>query len=279
MRDISGREVAEHERAIYAVLPDGKMAFSVNFARLAAQRPGYGYAGGQDAYADDPAPSEDGLWLMNLESGDSRLVVSLRQLADLNPLPSMAEGFHYINHIQPSRGGAWIAFFHIWTVGKKGWVVRLYVCKPDGTGLTCLLDTGTISHYDWLDDDGILVWAAHPESGKPHFLHLGLNGAVEILGADVLTEDGHCTFSPDRCWVLNDTYPDRFDMRTLMLVKWPEGPRMDIARLYSPKAEWWGEIRCDLHPRWSRDGRRVCIDSVHEGSRQMYVIDVDKWTS
>jgi len=31
-----------------------------------------------------------------------------------------------------------------------------------------------------------------------------------------------------------------------------------------------------LHPRWNRDGLAVCIDSVHEGERQMYVIDVSQ---
>jgi len=32
--------------------------------------------------------------------------------------------------------------------------------------------------------------------------------------------------------------------------------------------------RCDLHPRWSRNGRQVSFDSVHEGNRQIYIADV-----
>ncbi len=100
-----------------------------------------------------------------------------------------------------------------------------------------------------------------------------------IFGETDLKEDGHCTFSPDGRWVLNDTYPDGHQMRTLMLVRASDGRRIDIARLYSPKSRWWGEIRCDLHPRWSRDGRQVCIDSVHDGSRQMYVIDVERMSA
>ena len=37
-----------------------------------------------------------------------------------------------------------------------------------------------------------------------------------------------------------------------------------------------GTLRCDLHPRWNRDGRQVCIDSIHEGNRHMYVLDVPR---
>ena len=152
--------------------------------------------------------------------------------------------------------------------------MRLYSCAADGSDLRCLLDTGSISHYDWRDDDTILVWARHP-SGKSNFLLLSHSDPdIRVFGGNALIEDGHCTFSPDKVWLLNDTYPDRHDMRTLMLVSWPEGKRIDIARLYSPKAKWWGDIRCDLHPRWSHDGHQICIDSVHGGSRQLYVVDV-----
>lgn len=277
VRDLSGAEVRAYDRPVYALLPDATSAYSVNFARLADLRPGYGYAGLPDPFAREAHPEADGLWQIDLASGASRLVVSLDALALRNPKPSMQGGMHYVNHVQPSRSGRWIAFFHIWTVGEHGWEVRFYVCRPDGSELRCLLDSGRVSHYDWQGDDAILVWANHPETGKPHFLHVGLDGAVRVFGTDTLPEDGHCTFSPDGRWVLNDTYPDRFDMRTLMLVQWPSGQRIDLARLYSPKSAWWGEIRCDLHPRWRPDGKQVCIDSVHEGTRQMYVIDVEEW--
>jgi hypothetical protein len=52
-----------------------------------------------------------------------------------------------------------------------------------------------------------------------------------------------------------------------------DGTLVTIGRFYSPPglAE---DIRCDLHPRWNRDGTQVCVDSAHEGERQMYVIDV-----
>lgn len=274
LRDVERGELRIHERPLYAIAPDGRLGFSLNFARLQTHRPGYGYAGVSDPYADQLAPEADGIERVDLASGACDRVVSLAELAARDPVDSMAGAVHYVNHIQVSPGGRRLAFFHIWRTGQTSWRVRLYCMDPDGANLTRMLDTGTISHYDWLDDDRLLVWAEHPDGGRNFLLCDRRDGSARRIGSGVLTEDGHCTFSPERRWVLNDTYPDGHDMRTLMLYRWPEGPRLDLARLYSPKARWWGELRCDLHPRWRRDGRAVCVDSVHEGSRQMYVADV-----
>lgn len=278
LHDVRRGECGVVERPIYAILPDGTTAFSVDFARLATHRPGYGYAGGRDPHAGDPSPATDGVWRVDLTTGATDCIVSLAELAARDRKRSMDGAWHYVNHVQPSRGGQRIAFFHVWHRDQKSWEVRLYSCRPDGSELRCLLDTGFVSHYDWRDDDTILVWANR--AGAPaRFLRLSHISDTErpeheIFAGDVLREDGHCTFSPDGRWVLNDTYPDVHQKRTLMLVRFADGERFDVARLLSPKARWWGEIRCDLHPRWSRDGERVCVDSVHTGTRQMYMVDV-----
>jgi hypothetical protein len=267
-------EIAAYERPLYALLPDGSTGFSLNFARLATHRPGYGYAGVEDRFAADPHPRQDGIWRIDLASGHGTCIVSLAELAARDPKPSMENAWHYVNHIQPSRGGQRIAFFHIWHRDEKSWEVRLYTCRPDGGDLRCLLDTGSISHYDWRDDDTLLVWAKRPDASARFLLLSHAAPGFRVLGEAGLREDGHCTFSPDGRWVLNDTYPDTHQMRTLMLVRAADGRRFDLARLHSPKSRWWGEIRCDLHPRWRRDGRQVCVDSVHTGTRQMYILDV-----
>lgn len=274
VRDTEGREITSYERPIYAVTPDGQHAYSLNFARLQTHRPGYGYAGCADPWSDQPHPSNDGIYRLDLTSGKSELIISLDQLANANPKETMRGKFHWVNHIQIAPDGKRFAFFHIWRVGETQWQVRLYTADADGSRLNCLLDTDFISHYDWLDSHQLMVWARDEGTRGNFLLCNDRDQAQQVIGGKVLTEDGHCSFSPDRRWVLNDTYPDEYGMRTLMLYRWRDGPRIDLARLYSPKERWWGEIRCDLHPRWRRDGTQICIDSVHNGQRQMYTMDV-----
>jgi hypothetical protein len=272
--DTKGRTLNVYDQPIYALAPDGRYAYSVNFARLYTHRPGYGYAGLADPWADDPHPSADGIHRLDLASGRCELILSLDKLAHLDADEAWRDAFQWINHVQVSPDASRIAFFHIRRVGEAGWRARLCSCASDGSAPMRLLDAEVVSHYDWLDNQRILVWARdHGHAG--HFrLVSHAREDPALVGAGVLVEDGHVSFSPDRRWVLNDTYPDRYDMRTLMLYRWADGRRVDLARLHSPKSRWWGEIRCDLHPRWSGDGSMVCIDSVHTGQRQMYVMDV-----
>lgn len=97
-----------------------------------------------------------------------------------------------------------------------------------------------------------------------------------------LMTDGHCTFSrggasPGR-WVLTDGYPDLKSRQPLFLWDAARDAGVEIARLETPRA-LDGEVRVDLHPRFSRDSRLVCVDSAMDGGRRLYVFDVSSITA
>src|SRR5262245_52144633 len=62
---------------VYALSPDAKTAIFTDFRRLHDTRPGYGYAGPADPNRDVLAPSDVGIWRMDLKTGEQRLLFSV----------------------------------------------------------------------------------------------------------------------------------------------------------------------------------------------------------
>ncbi|RLE94823.1 MAG: hypothetical protein DRN04_01900 [Thermoprotei archaeon] len=258
---------------IYALSPDGKYALSLNFARLNDTRPGYGYCGVKDPWYSEKAPSKDGIYLIDIESRSYELIISLQELAQIAPQPSFEGAKHWVNHLLFNTRGNRFAFLHRWARSGGRFLTRMFTADRDGTDLHLLIDSGVVSHFDWRDDKYILAWCKIPGKGKHFFLIDESSGNAIPVGEDVLTTNGHCSYSPNRKWILTDTYPDSEGYRNLIIYNTETSEAFLIGRFYSmPKLK--GEIRCDLHPRWSRDGKYVCIDSTHENSRQIYVLDL-----
>ena len=261
------------ERAVYAVDPKGRYAVGLNFARLATHRPGYGYEGAPDPWADDRAPDEDGVWRIDLTTGRAVLAQSLAAIVKLDPDASMDGEVHWLNHAQINTDGTRVAVLHRWQPSDGPRQTRLITLGPDGSNPRVIWAARLVSHYDWRSVDEILVWGGAPAAANGFWRVSDAGAEPRIFAPDVLTEDGHCSYSPDRAWIANDTYPDSQNLRRLMIVRAADGMRLDLAAFHAPPA-LDGPLRVDLHPRWSRDGTALCIDSVHEGTRQMYTIDL-----
>jgi len=273
IQDVETGEKRSLPRPVYALSRDGRQGVSVNFARIARTRPGYGYVGLPDPWEEDPHPAEDGIYWMDLETGENRLIISLDQIVQIRRAESMDGAEHWFNHLQFNTDDSRFLFLHRWKDAEDRRATRLFTARPDGTDVCCVADHELVSHFDWRNERQILAWARQHGIGDYYFLFTDQSHEVEIVGKDVLTQDGHCSYRPDGKWLLTDTYPDEEGKRTLILFRPEDGQRFDVGRFYAIP-EITGEIRCDLHPRWSRDGRQVCFDSVHEGSRQIYVVDV-----
>jgi hypothetical protein len=234
----------------------------------------YGYATIAQNFAPDQALERDGIWEVDLMSGRHRLMLSIAQLKETCPRAEMQHSEHKVNHITYSPGGSRFAFLHRW-LGPQGKFSRLYVGGSDESEPRLVLDHRMISHYTWMDDATLLTWARAPEGGDRYYLVNLLTGERQVVGKDSLDVhgDGHPSFSPDRRWIVTDSYPDRARRRHLLLYEMTSGVVIQLGMFFAP---WTfdGARRCDLHPRWSPDGTAICIDSAHTNTRMMYLIDV-----
>ena len=276
--DISTGKKRVLPRAINGLSHDGRHAVCVSFARLRANRPVCGYAGPGDPLAGQPHPADDGVFIMDIATGEAKLIVSHEQVYDHRPLPGMADKTLWFNHTIFNTDDSRFAFLARWrslpdlnTRFHDG----LFLADKDGGNLQCLVGYGYVSHFDWFDPQVLLAWMDYDGQGAHFFLLNVDTGEYQIVGRDVLTVDGHCSLTQDRQWFLMDTYPDENRLQTLWLWNLAQDREVVLGRFYAAP-EVTGEIRCDLHPRWDREDRRVCFDSVHEGTRQVYIMDVSK---
>ena len=281
--DVFTREKRTLPNAIYTINPDGKTALTADFRRIQDMRHGYGYAGLTDPYADELAPEKSGIWRVDLESGNSELIISL---ADVNRIPydkslcgELIGAKHWFNHLLFNPDGTRFIFLHRWrikgsTADKGYWGVRtrMFTASADGSDIRLLDPYGKTSHFIWRDSKYILAWAWHPSYKSKFYLYEDGTDNVQVIAPEVMTLNGHCSYLPGNEWILNDT--NLRSLQPLYLYHIKTGKRVplgDFALLPEYKGEW----RCDLHPRFSADGTKVVIDSPHAGNgRQLYLIDI-----
>jgi hypothetical protein len=271
--DLADGHVRTVGSPIYSVAPDGKTAVTVDFRRVQDMRPGYGYVGLADPRAAEIAPQGAGIDLVDLESGEVRTIIDLAAIAADSGAPEGAK--HYFNHLLWNTDGTRFVFLHRWRPkGGGGFRTRMLTAGVDGGDPHLLDASGRTSHFIWRDPRHVLAWSVvDGVSGFWLFDDAGENAPVQV-GAGVMTQDGHCSYLPDRDWIVCDTYPDRARRQHPYLFHIPTEKRTDLGHLQVP-AEYSGEWRCDTHPRVSPDGRSLVVDSPHGGDgRQMWQIDI-----
>ena len=262
---------------IAAVAPDGRWAIGINYARLRLTRADYGYGGpGQDARKTETWPDDDGLWLIDLATGEAKLTVSIASVRERMPDATAPNALSYFCHVKispDSRRVFWLAR----TVGEGPLKTTAFVCDRDGGNIVrCFPDGWGGSHFNWLDATRLYVSANYGAAVMSHVLFTVGQDDYTRMGKGLLDFDGHGVFSPGGRWMVTDTYPDAKNERKMMVLDMAS-EQVHPLGAYAVPAPYdgpWPYWRCDLHPRWRADGRMLGINSVHEGTRQVYVFDV-----
>lgn len=256
-------------RAVYDVAPDGRYGLALNYSRLQRLRPGYGYDTLPDATAGEKVPKDDGIFLVDMQTGQEKLIVSYEKLVEL--APEAAGELNYVNHISISPDGSRFMFFHLWTpaIGAR-WRARLYTARMDGSELQCLEQEYIPSHYCWRGSRELLITSVGFGGSESHYFVYDIPaGTRKELEKEHLKHDGHPTYLADGETFVTDTYPLTASMQKLFMeTREGEGYR-PICDIYADP-RLFDEKRCDLHPRLTPDNRTIAIDTTfRDGKRSV----------
>lgn len=275
--DIATGEKRLIDWPIDSVSTDGRWATSFSYGRLEKLMPGYGYTIGDDeAHLDDYTTADTGLYLINLSANERRLLVGLKQLAEIQPEEGMEDTFHFVTHTEFSSDGRYVAFLHRWFKGtfKR---TRLVVLDLQTNELHLSPTTGMVSHYVWNAQNGIVAYCRMDHIDSHVYFSDPTMREWKRCGYPQLNSDGHHHFIDNDTFVV-DTYPDKYRHCKLWKVSISTDKVVLLADVKSLKQfvnsddnhNW----KCDLHPRVSPDGTLVSFDSTHTGCRSLCVMRI-----
>lgn len=277
IKDLNGKILQVLPRPIANVDPLGRFALSINFSRMMDYRPGYGYAGLPDPFAKDHQPEDEGIFRMDFNSGRCECILSLAELGKLCR-SYFGERKVLINHLNLNPTGTrFIALFRHFRDHPNAPLRTMAVtANADGGNPFILWDGGVASHYHWRDEKVLSMVIKDPQGRITLAEFEDQTNHYRLVDPSFFLDDGHQSYSPDKRWLLYDSYPIN-GRRHLYLYDLQTGQGRDFGTLKSCDLNdpVTVEIRCDLHPRWHPQGRRISLDSIHEGFRGVYQMDLD----
>lgn len=268
----SGKEVKRFPYPVQDSFRD-QFFISLNYRRLMSLRPDYGYRNLEPLSSTEIANlSSDGLWKVDIESGGSQLFITISDACNLQPIENFEKAEHKFNHVLISPSGENFIFMHRFLIGGRRFD-RLILADSNTGDLTLLSDYGMVSHCCWVDSKTILGYLRGPNEKDAYWL-LDINSGVFSQFAEGKLDrygDGHPHVYGE--WFVTDTYPNKARMQHLILCNLRSGEVREIGEFFHG-FEYVGESRCDLHPRFSSDGKAVFFDSVYSGKRRLYKMDL-----
>lgn len=310
--DLAGRETGCIPWPVYGVTPDGKTSISLQFERSYWCR-AYHYESVKNPVWNVPRPADDGVFSVDLESGDTQRIIALDDIVRYEEPLGSANASHWFEHIMLNPSGTRFAVYHRFGQGDN-FQTRAFTSDLHGQDLYLCPEwrDGIASHLGWINENDFVIFTykkapagqayaamckrkslsavvgLYRQFIKPfvservrcsvaantcYLRYRDRYGVTKKYSAGMLLMDGHPSFTHDGRFMLTDTYADEAGYRHLLLYDTTQDQVFELGCFYSP-FNCCG-YRSDLHPRFSREQTSVIIDTAHSGRHQMMVLDLD----
>ena len=308
--DLQTREVRLYSGAKYDLAPDDSFIISGNLTYITATQYGYGIpdpAGSMAPTMRPEAIDREGLWRTDLETDETRLLVSYRDFAAKLTDPKFFEGgTFYCFHSKINSSGTrlmQVIRCLIPDKNKGGRNASLFSLNADGSDIREIVDRvswqekGDLgrrgNHPNWHPDGEHIVMNLIPRSRgykNIRFCQFKSDGSEFQILSDKHLGSGHPSVDGTAQYLLSDAYPSEpwaqtenghMKIRLIHLSTDEEvmicSASVDLgtSRSASNVRQTGGShFKLDPHPAWGRDYKRVCFNGVEDGLRQVYVADL-----
>lgn len=248
------------------VAPNGEYFLGINYARMDRLRPVTGYLDAYDWTIGQKAPDDDGIFLVNISTGQKDLIVSFDRLSELLDENSAEL---YINHTLWNRSSERIYFFARGRVADKTMKVN-EACSmlKDGSELVNHKHIG--GHPEW--GQGNVIIGRH---GNRQVLYdvvkkeivgeIGSSGTFENPEGDISLSPNAKMFANGRSDGGNNRYT---------VYRMSDGANKKSSK-FSRGPYTKGKLRIDPAPRWNRRSNKILVPGWIDDTRQLFIIHVD----
>ena len=254
------------------VKQDGGAFAAINYARMARLRPVTGYPGAWDWTEGVTHPEDDGLFVVDAETGEHALIVSFQRMRDelAERHPTIVDTPLFLNHTLWNREGDRIFFFVRGKFGDRANRINVpMTVKPGGSELVeQKIFIG--GHPEW--DFGSKMLGSY-EGKLVIYDTLAQEIRGSLGGPGVFADpEGDTALSHDGEWVVNGATDESTFHFTVLR-------RSDGAYLHTETFDRTGyergDLRIDPAPCWNRDADRFAFPALaQDGTRQMFEVRV-----
>ena len=259
------------------VAQGGGYFLGINYGRLDWLRSVTGYKDAYDWSRGVLHPSYDGIFRVNAETGDSRLLVSFARLAERLQIdyPRVRHTALFINHTLWNREGDRIFFFARGNFSNRQQRINVpFVMDADGQNLRPL-GQHIGGHPEW--DYGHRMIG---REGDRQILYdtdrlqvIGQLGTPEVFP----DPEGDIALSPDGDWFVNG-FKDR-EVRANFYTVYRRSDGASVRSKGFSIGDWLsGDLRQDPSPCWNRDSDQIMVPGLSGdgASRQLYLLSVQE---
>jgi hypothetical protein len=288
--DLESGETTAYSGPMYHIAPDESSVIGFPLELLDITQRGYGVPAknpAQPAKLPPGASKVEGLWKTDLKTKQTKLLVSLADIAAKVPEPPPVEGgTYYLWHSKFNRQGTRIMQVFRCLMPKEwgGENTMVFSFKPDGSdiryapGIPIWGAKG--GHPNWHPDGEHFIRVLRVDGKTPRLCKFRYDAADFTVMSEKILGGGHPSFEGrGRYIVTDDFHGSRPQMVSIQMIDMQDEKVATVCSL--PTLPRGGELeyqphRLDGHPVWSRDYRQVCFQAAPDGKRQLYIADVSK---